>query len=73
MISWDVRAFGRKGFYIQVKDFIPNYNLDILALIQTKVNASRTHKIIQRINLPIVQRSLLKVSLERSEYFGKTV
>lgn len=50
-IIWNVRVAGRKGFYSQVKDLISKYNLDMLALTETRVNATRALKNIKGINL----------------------
>lgn len=52
IVSWNVRGAGKKGFNSQVRYLISKYDLDILALVETRVNSNRAHKIIERINLP---------------------
>lgn len=42
---------GRKGFLAQTLYFISKYNLDIIALIETRVNSNRAQKIIAELNL----------------------
>lgn len=51
IFSWNVRGGGgRKGFLAQTRYFISKYNLDIMALMETRVNSSRAHKIIAKLN-----------------------
>lgn len=52
IISCNIKGVGRKGFYSQAKNLISNYKSNFLALKENRVNASKAHKKIKRINLP---------------------
>lgn len=52
ILTWNIRGAGRKGFVHQVCKLIKNYHLDILVLLETKVNLEKSNLIIKRFNYP---------------------
>lgn len=50
IVNWNVLGAGREGFLSQVMFMILKYNLDIIALVETRVNSHRAYKIIEKIN-----------------------
>lgn len=71
IISWNIRRTCRKGLCSQVRFLLSKYNLDIISLMETRVNSKRTHKIIERINLSNLIEAPLKVFAVKFSFLEK--
>lgn len=51
LFSWNIRGAGRKVFKTQLNKLIRTHNLDIIFLMESKVNLVRGKKIIQSLKI----------------------